>query len=66
VLNANGMQLTDVDKIVRYCVGRETLAGMRTARARRLGSHAPTSTLVVVAGLANPEYLIEIEAEAVK
>jgi enamine deaminase RidA (YjgF/YER057c/UK114 family) len=35
-------------------------------RARRLGAHAPTSTLVIVAGLANPEYLIEIEAEAVK
>ncbi len=66
VLKANGMGLTDVVKIVSYCVGREPLAGMRTVRARRLGTHAPTSTLVVVAGLANPEYLIEIEAEAVK
>jgi 2-iminobutanoate/2-iminopropanoate deaminase len=66
VLKAAGMELKDVVKIVSYCVGREPLAGMRTVRARRLGNHAPTSTLVVVAGLANPDYLIEIEAEAVR
>ena len=66
VLKAAGMELKDVVKIVSYCVGRENLPGMRSVRGRRLSGHAPTSTLLIVAGLANPDYLIEIEAEAVK
>lgn len=66
VLAAAGMEMKDVVKIVSYCVGREHLAGMRAVRQRRLGGHAPTSTLVIVAGLAHPDYLIEIEAEAVR
>ena len=39
---------------------------LRDVRSRYLGSDAlPASTLVVVAGLALPEYLLEIEAVAV-
>ena len=39
---------------------------LRDVRSKYLGSNAlPTSTLVVVAGLALPEYLLEIEAVAV-
>jgi enamine deaminase RidA (YjgF/YER057c/UK114 family) len=37
------------------------------ARARRdiFGDHEPASTLVGVAALANPQYLVEVEAIAV-
>jgi enamine deaminase RidA (YjgF/YER057c/UK114 family) len=34
-------------------------------RTRYLGDKLPTSTLLVVAGLADPEYLLEISAIAV-
>jgi hypothetical protein len=30
-----------------------------------LGTHAPTSTLLLVAGLADPRFVFEVEAEAV-
>jgi enamine deaminase RidA (YjgF/YER057c/UK114 family) len=30
-----------------------------------MGDHAPASTLLFVAGLASPEFLVEVEAEAV-
>ena len=66
ILEAAQMQPSDIVKIVTYVVGREHMGGMRDVRKRRLGSVAPTSTLVIVAGLANPDFLIEIEAEAVR
>lgn len=66
ILEAAQMQPSDIVKIVTYVVGREYLDGMRGVRKRRLGNVMPTSTLVIVAGLANPDYLIEIEVEAVR
>ena len=38
---------------------------MRDVRTRYLGDKLPTSTLLIVAGLADPEYLLEISAVAV-
>jgi 2-iminobutanoate/2-iminopropanoate deaminase len=38
---------------------------MRDVRTRYLGNNLPTSTLLIVAGLADPEYLLEISAVAV-
>jgi len=66
VLKAAEMEPKDIVKIVTYVVGREQLDGMREVRKRRLGNIAPTSTLVIVAGLANPDYLVEIEVEVVR
>jgi enamine deaminase RidA (YjgF/YER057c/UK114 family) len=38
----------------------------RTVRERRLAGHASASTLVVVAGLAVPSLLVEIQAVAAR
>ena len=62
---AADMKPTDIVKIVTYCTVPGQMATIREVRQRKLGNHAPTSTLLVVAGLANPDFLIEIEAEAV-
>lgn len=43
----------------------EGLRLSREIRARRLGDLKPSSTYLVVAGLANPDYKVEIEGEAV-
>ena len=37
----------------------------REIRARKLGDVAPSSTYLVIAGLAGPDYKVEIEGEAV-
>jgi enamine deaminase RidA (YjgF/YER057c/UK114 family) len=37
----------------------------REIRARKLGDIAPSSTYLVIAGLASPDYKVEIEGEAV-
>ena len=66
ILKAAQLEPSDLVKIVTYVVGREHLDGMREVRKRKLGTVAPTSTLLIVAGLANPDFLIEIEAEAVR
>ena len=43
----------------------EGLKQSREIRARKLGDIAPSSTFLVIAGLAGPDYKVEIEAEAV-
>jgi enamine deaminase RidA (YjgF/YER057c/UK114 family) len=42
----------------------EALAVYRTLRDEWLEGHAPTATYLVVAGLAHPDFLVEIEAIA--
>jgi hypothetical protein len=43
----------------------ERLTLSREIRARKLGDLTPSSTFLVLAGLAGPEYKVEIEGEAV-
>jgi enamine deaminase RidA (YjgF/YER057c/UK114 family) len=43
----------------------EALQLSREIRARKLGNIAPSSTFLVIAGLAGPDYKVEIEGEAV-
>src|SRR5262249_25032153 len=43
----------------------EGLKLSREIRARKLGDIAPSSTFLVIAGLAGPDYKVEIEGEAV-
>ena len=66
IVAAAGMKPTDIVKIVTYVTNRENIPGMREVRAAKFGNHAPASTLLVISGLANPEFLVEIEAEAVQ
>lgn len=66
VLRAAGMDVEHLVKIVTYCTRPDEIAVVREVRAGFLGAHTPASTFLIVPALANPHYLIEIEAEAVK
>lgn len=66
VIKASQMEVTDIVKTVIYCVNREDIPAMRVAREKFLGTHAPASTLLIISGLASPDFLIEVEAEAVR
>jgi enamine deaminase RidA (YjgF/YER057c/UK114 family) len=66
VVEAAGLEAQDVVKIACYCVERGRIATFRRLREARLGSHAPACTYVEVAGLASPDFLVEIEGEAAR
>ena len=65
-LQAAGYDRTDLVKITTYVVGEMDPAGRRAEMDRLLGDHVPTSTLVFVAGLARPEFKVEVDAWAVR
>ena len=61
-----GGTLEDIVKTTTYVVGAENLDKIREARLQMLpGEGRPTSTTVVVAGLASPDLIVEVEAIAV-
>ncbi len=66
VLAHAGMGPGDILKITVFCTVAGSVRAIRAARERRLGAHAPASTYLEVAGLADPRLLVEIEAEAVR
>jgi 2-iminobutanoate/2-iminopropanoate deaminase len=65
ILAAHGMTPANVVKVTSFITDRALLVPLRTQRAAFFGAHVPTSTLLIVAGLADPRFLVEIEAEAV-
>jgi len=66
VLEAAGGTLADVVSTTTYMTDRSHSAGINAVRTRYLiGPTPPTSTLLVVAGLARPELQVEISAIAV-
>ena len=65
VLEANGMSITNLVKTTVFLTDRALLASFRAARDAVYSGHAPCSTLLFVAGLADPRFMVEIEAEAV-
>lgn len=64
-LSSEGATLRDIVKLNTYVVGAENVEAVRQVRAKHLTTDLPASTLVVVAALARPEFLVEIEAVAV-
>jgi enamine deaminase RidA (YjgF/YER057c/UK114 family) len=64
ILAAAGSDLDSVLKLTVYLTRRSDLPGYRQAREEALPAPRPPTTLVFVDGLADPEYLIEIEAVA--
>jgi enamine deaminase RidA (YjgF/YER057c/UK114 family) len=66
-VEAAGATVEDIAKVTWYVVGYRSELLPQLAAARRVvfGDHAPASTLIGVAALANPDYLIEVEAVAV-
>ena len=64
-LAAAGADFENLVKITVYVTDPRYREALAEVRNRYLGSALPASTLVVVAGLAQPDYLLEIEAVAV-
>src|SRR3990172_2639161 len=65
VLKAAGGTIDNLVMTTTYIVDREYREGYNEVRRQQYKKHSPTSTLVIVSGLANPDYLIEIAAIAV-
>lgn len=65
VLREAGMVVTDLIRITAYSTVPGSVSAYRAVRDRRLGGHLVAATYLEVAGLASPEFLIEIDAEAV-
>lgn len=67
VLASEGMGPADLVKITYFTTdgSAEALKLSREIRARKLGDANPSSTYLVIAGLAGPDLKVEIEGEAV-
>ena len=65
VLKAAGGTLDDLVMTTTYIVDREYREGYNEVRRTQYKKNPPTSTLVIIKGLAHPDYLIEINGIAV-
>jgi 2-iminobutanoate/2-iminopropanoate deaminase len=65
VLEEAGGSLDNLVMTTTYITGRQYREGYNRVRTEQYKASAPTSTLVIVTGLANPDYLIEISGIAV-
>ena len=66
ILRHAGMEVTDLVKATVYVTVPGSVGPYRAVRDRKLSGHAPACTYLEIAGLARPEFLAEIEGEAVK
>ncbi len=61
VLAAARMDITNIVQLNMLLINREDAPRAMQVRDEALGDHRPASTLMYVAGLARPEWLIEID-----
>jgi enamine deaminase RidA (YjgF/YER057c/UK114 family) len=61
VLASAGMEITDIVQLNMLLLDRADREGAQAVREEVLGDHMPASTLMYVAGLAGPEWRIEID-----
>lgn len=66
VLEDAGYALEDVVQMKTFLVRREDREGYNGIRNRYLDGHRPASTFLLVSGLADPRFLVEVEAVAAK
>ena len=66
VLAGAGMGISDIVQLTMLLVNRGDLPTARVVREEFLDGHRPASTLVFVAGLAHPDWLIEIDFVAAR
>jgi enamine deaminase RidA (YjgF/YER057c/UK114 family) len=66
VLRAADMSVNDLIQVTVYVTVPGSVAVWRAVRDAKLAGHAPAATYLEVAGLARPDFLVEIEGEAVK
>ena len=64
ILNSAGMGPHDLVKVTVFLTRPEDVGRYRQVRDRMLAGATPASTLLVVAALADPDWLVEIEAVA--
>ncbi len=64
ILEFNGMRMKDVVKITHFLTDAADLPAYNEVRAKYLGEERPASTLLIVAGLARPDLLVEVEMVA--
>lgn len=65
VLAAHGMGPANIVNMTVFLTEPELVREWRAQRDAFLQGHAPASTLLIVAGLATPDFKVEVEAEAV-
>ena len=66
VLGDAGMGVADLVKVDGFITSPELVPLFRKERERRFAGHAAATTLVIVAGLAEPQLLVEIQAIAAR
>jgi enamine deaminase RidA (YjgF/YER057c/UK114 family) len=64
ILSAHGMGPENVLKVTVFLTDREMVPLWREVRDAFFDGYAPASSLLLVAGLADPRFLVEVEAEA--
>ncbi len=66
ILASAGMKFTDTVKVTSYLINEDLIDGFRKVRAEQMGDHKPAATLVIARRLAQPGWLVEVEAIAAK
>lgn len=66
ILAANDMDASDIVKVTQYLTRVEDRDAHMEVRNRFLGDHKPTSTLLFISALAEPEFIVEVEVWAAK
>ena len=64
ILKFNGRRMKDVVKITHFLTDAANLPAYNEVRSKYLGEERPASTLLIVAGLARPDLLVEVEMVA--
>lgn len=64
LLAAHGMGPDQIVKLTVFLTETSLIGPWRAARDAAMEGAAPTSTLLIVAGLADPRFVVEVEAEA--
>jgi enamine deaminase RidA (YjgF/YER057c/UK114 family) len=64
LVEADGATMADVCRIVVYVTDRAFLGDVMKARQKYFAKPYPATTVLVVAGLAHPDWLVEIDGVA--
>jgi enamine deaminase RidA (YjgF/YER057c/UK114 family) len=65
-VEAAGFEVQDLVKVTVLLTRASDVPASRQVRERVLGTAEPASTLMIVAGLASPDWLIEVEGVAAR
>lgn len=66
ILAASDMTVEDMVWMKTFLTRRDDRDGYQAVRGRYLGDVRPASTFLIVSGLANPDFLVEVEAVAAR